>query len=311
MTDAVSVDYNGAAVVLLVVGLLALLGAVLAYLWIDDRHGESLARDLRTALRGRPAPPSGETLGGYLIAFEEEGRRQVLPGRAARQLPHRPRSRRRPHLRAGVHAARPHVAHDPARPGPGSPERPGEACCTADRADRMHNVVGRRCNEGRSWSPTATALLRGLQGAAGPTRAGHLPTCRIRRRTPWCPTSPPLLDVPPEIGLARRGSELDRLESGRRSSMTGYAPGPRARRAPPGAVRRHRRLVAVRGSRLADPAGPAASGAAFATGAPRIRGAAAQKDEERQQSEPGGASSSRARGRAAPDRGRGGPSARG
>ena len=124
------------------------------------------------------------------------------------------------------------------------------------------------------------------QGAGRPLPArGHLLPCRIGRRTPWCPTSPCSSTYRRRSGWHVADPSWTGSSPSRRSSMTGYARVPRARRAPPGTVRRHRRLVAVRGSRRADPAGPAASGAAFATGAPRIRGAAAQEDEERQQSE--------------------------
>ena len=67
-----SLDYNGAAWVFALAGLIAILAGVVAYRQMDDRRGARLGSDLAQARAGRPDAPhqSPRPHNGWFIAFE-------------------------------------------------------------------------------------------------------------------------------------------------------------------------------------------------------------------------------------------------
>jgi dTMP kinase len=216
LTDAVSVDYNGAAVLLFVTGLVVLLVGLLAYQRIDDRRGTSVVGDLRTALRGRPMPTTGTTLGGYLIALEggEGAGKSSQAERLASFLIDRGHEVVLTFEPGSTPVGRMlrMTLLDPAREGPS--DRAEALLYAADRADHVHSIVRPALERGAivitdRYSDSSIAY----QGAG---RA--LPADDIAHLSEWAtaglvPDITVLLDVAPEIGLARRGTELDRLES--------------------------------------------------------------------------------------------------
>ncbi len=216
LTDAAGVDYNGAAIVLVVVGLVVLFVGLVAYQRIDDRRGQSLTSDLRTALRGSVVPPTGATLGGYLIAFEggEGAGKSSQAERLASFLIDRGHDVVLTFEPGSTPVGRMlrMTLLDPDRDGP-SP-RAEALLYAADRADHVDSIVRPALERGAVViTDRYTDSSVAYQGAG---RA--LPAADIARLSEWAtdalvPDVTVLLDVPPEIGLARRGAELDRLES--------------------------------------------------------------------------------------------------
>jgi dTMP kinase len=216
LTDAVVVDYNGAAIALGVVGLMTLAAGALTHKRIDDRAGESLVRDLRSALRGRPVRPTGASLGGYLIAFEggEGAGKSSQAERLASFLIDRGHDVVLTFEPGSTPVGRMlrMTLLDPSREGPS--DRAEALLYAADRADHVDNIVRPALQRGAivitdRYSDSSVAY----QGAG---RA--LPAEDIAYLSEWAtsglvPDVTVLLDVAPEIGLARRGTELDRLES--------------------------------------------------------------------------------------------------
>ena len=90
VTDAMTLTYNGAAIILLLVGLLAAILGVAAYRQMDDRRGVPLLADLRTAFRHEAVarPASAARPGQRLLprVRGRRGRRQVHPGADARRV---------------------------------------------------------------------------------------------------------------------------------------------------------------------------------------------------------------------------------
>ncbi|MEP6761541.1 MAG: dTMP kinase [Sporichthyaceae bacterium] len=74
VTDAMTLTYNGAAITMLVFGLLASLLGVAAYRQMDDRRGVSLLADLRAAFHheavGPPREPRRDQANGFFLALE-------------------------------------------------------------------------------------------------------------------------------------------------------------------------------------------------------------------------------------------------
>jgi dTMP kinase len=74
VTDAMTLTYNGAAITMLVFGLLASILGVAAYRQMDDRRGVSLLTDLRAAFRHEPLGPPRESrrdqANGFFLALE-------------------------------------------------------------------------------------------------------------------------------------------------------------------------------------------------------------------------------------------------
>ncbi len=215
-TDAVVVDYNGAAITLVVIGLVALVVGVLTYQRIDDRAGEPLLHDLRAALHARQEPTPGAALGGYLIAFEggEGAGKSSQAERLASFLIDRGHEVVLTFEPGSTPVGRMlrMTLLDPARESPSA--RAEALLYAADRADHVDTIVRPALERGAivvtdRYSDSSIAY----QGAG---RA--LPADDIAYLSEWAtsglvPDVTVLLDVPPEVGLARRGAELDRLES--------------------------------------------------------------------------------------------------
>jgi dTMP kinase len=216
LTDAASVDYNGAAAILFVTSLIVVLVGALAYQRIDDRRGTSVVADLRTALRGRPAPTTGASLGGYLIALEggEGAGKSTQAERLASFFIDRGHEVILTFEPGSTPVGRMlrMTLLDPAREGPGA--RAEALLYAADRADHVHRIVRPALERGAIViTDRYTDSSVAYQGSG---RA--LPADDIASLSDWAtdglvPDVTVLLDVAPEIGLARRGTELDRLES--------------------------------------------------------------------------------------------------
>jgi dTMP kinase len=74
VTDAMTLTYNGAAITMLLFGLLASILGVAAYRQMDDRRGVSLLADLRAAFRHEPVGPPRDSRRdqdkGFFLALE-------------------------------------------------------------------------------------------------------------------------------------------------------------------------------------------------------------------------------------------------
>jgi dTMP kinase len=216
LTDDVSVDYNGAAVILFVSALIVIVVGALAYQRIDDRRGESVVGGLRAALRDRPAPTTGAALGGFLIAFEggEGAGKSSQAERLASFLIDRGHEVVLTFEPGSTPVGRMlrMTLLDPARESPS--DRAEALLYAADRADHVQSILRPALERGAivitdRYSDSSVAY----QGAGR-----ELPADDIAYLSEWAaaglvPDVTVLLDVAPEIGLARRGTELDRLES--------------------------------------------------------------------------------------------------
>ena len=220
VTDAMTLTYNGAAITMLVFGLLASILGVAAYRQMDDHRGVSLLSDLRAAYHnaavGPPREARREQAGGFFLALE--GGEGVGKSTQARMLAD--------WLRAKGHDVV--VTFEPGGTAVGQrlrrelleiqSERGGlsaraEALLfAADRAEHVATVIRPALARGAVVvSDRYTDSSIAYQGAGRDLETGDI--ARISR---WAtdglrPDLTVLLDLPPEVAL-QRVDVPDRLE---------------------------------------------------------------------------------------------------
>jgi dTMP kinase len=215
---AVAVPLTGDRILLFAAGLLAVGGGILAYRQMDDRRPVPLLADVVTALRGDTTARRRLAGGGVLIAFEGgEGagkstqvRRlqewltgQGLIARATFEPGATPSG-------AGIRAIVLDKAHTGISP------RSEALLYAADRAQHVHDVLRPALDAGE-----VVITDRFVDSSLAYQGAGRtIPLDEVRTLSRWAtqgllPDLTVLLDLPPEVGLARaRGRAVaDRLES--------------------------------------------------------------------------------------------------
>lgn len=214
VTPDVTLRYNGASVTLFLAGLLAVGVGVAAYHHMDDRRGISLARDLWAAVRGEVAagerPP-----GGVFVAFE--GGEGAGKSTQARLLAEWAQARGHDtvltHEPGDTSAGRQirELLLDPASRGL-SP-RSEALLYAADRAEHVAGVVRPALERGE-----VVVTDRYVDSSLAYQGAGRvLPVEEVERLSRWAtgglvPDLVVVLDLPAEKGLARAGTNPDRLE---------------------------------------------------------------------------------------------------
>lgn len=213
--DSITFEYNGAAVTMLLAGLLALGVGIVTYRAMDDRRGLSLWRELIGAMRGEPGY-TVETANAMFIAFEGgEGAGKSTQAKLLASwlqelghdvvLTHEPGA-----TQIGTALRALLLEHRDDHPSP----RTEALLYAADRAQHVDTVV-------------RPALMRGadvitdryLDSSIAYQAAGRqLEADEIARLSSWAtrglrPHLTVLLDVAPSTGLSRFESAPDRLES--------------------------------------------------------------------------------------------------
>ncbi len=282
-TRAVRITYSGAAVVILVAGVLATVVGVVSFRHIDDRRGVSLVRDVVAAVRNLSFDPE-PIVRGYFIAFEggDGAGKSTQVERLAdwlRGRGHEVVTTREPggtllgkQLRA--------VLLDVGTGGLSS--RTEALLYAADRAEHVAAVIRPALRRG-----AVVVTDRYVDSSIAYQGAGRaLSAAEVERLSRWAtqglrPHLTVLLDVDPEVAARRRAGKPDRHRGGvRRVPRPGPAGLPRSGRARTQALsgarrrrgtRRARRLRRRRGGRTAACAagrGAAAADVGFRFGAP-------------------------------------------
>ncbi|HYT10287.1 MAG TPA: dTMP kinase, partial [Mycobacteriales bacterium] len=214
----VAFTVDGARILLAVAGLLAIVGGIVSYKQMDDRRGVPVVQDVVSAVRGDTTTRRRLSRGGMLIAFEggEGSGKSTQASRLADWLAERD---------VGVT-----VTHEPGATDLGARVRDilldsGDGSLTpraeallfaADRAHHVDTVIRPALDRG-----DVVITDRYVDSSLAYQGAGRaLSVDDIRRLSRWAtnglrPDLTVLLDVDPEIGLARArssGREHDRLE---------------------------------------------------------------------------------------------------
>jgi dTMP kinase len=219
VTEAMVLTYNGAAITMLLFGVLAAALGVASYRQMDDRPGMPLLADLSAAYRHEPvgAPYGEPSAGGFFIALEGgEGAGKSTQARLLAQWledkGHRVVVTFEPGGTELGTRLRSVLLDDPA--GPATPSPRAEALLfAADRAQHVDTVIRPALHRGEVViSDRYVDSSLAYQGAG---RA--LDPAEVARVSRWAtgelrPHVTVLLDLPPEEGLRRAGSP-DRLEA--------------------------------------------------------------------------------------------------
>jgi dTMP kinase len=217
-TGFVDFTVDGTRILLVLAGLLAVGGGLLSYRQMDDRAGVPVVRDLLSALRGDTTTRRRLSKGGMLIAFEggEGSGKSTQAARLAEW-----------HTERGVAVT---TTHEPGATDFGvrirqilldSPDgslspRAEALLFAADRAHHVDTVIRPALERG-----DVVITDRYVDSSLAYQGAGRaLSMDDVRRLSRWAtsglrPDLTVLLDVDPEVGLARArssGGERDRLE---------------------------------------------------------------------------------------------------
>jgi dTMP kinase len=214
-TRAVRITYSGAAVVILVAGVLATVVGVVSFRHIDDRRGVSLVRDVVAAVRNHSLDPE-PIVRGYFIAFEggDGAGKSTQVERLAEWL-----------------RARGHEVVTTREPG-GTPlgkqlrdvlldvgtgglsARTEALLYAADRAEHVAGVIRPALRRG-----AVVVTDRYVDSSIAYQGAGRaLSAAEVERLSRWAtqglrPHLTVLLDVDPAVGARRRAGEPDRIEA--------------------------------------------------------------------------------------------------
>ena len=221
VTDAMALTYNGAAITMLVFGLLASILGIAAYRQMDDRRGVPLVADLRAAYHnaavGPPREARREQDGGFFLALE--GGERVGKSTQARMLADWLRAKGHdvvvtfePGGTAVGQRLRRELLEIQSERGGLSP-RAEALLFAADRAEHVATVIRPALERGAVVvSDRFADSSIAYQGAGRDLETGDV--ARISR---WAtdglrPDLTVLLDLPPEVAL-QRVDVPDRLES--------------------------------------------------------------------------------------------------
>ena len=214
--DSVNVPYSGAAVAMLLAGLLALLVGSITYRAMDDRRGVPFLRDLMDAMRGEPVSEV-DTGRGMFVAFEGgegagKSTQASLLATWLRELGHDVVLTHEPGA-TPIGTALRALLLDHRDGEPPSP-RAEALLYAADRAQHVDTVVRPALTRGAD-----VITDRYLDSSIAYQAAGRqLVPDEVARLSSWAthglrPDITVLLDVAPSTGLSRFTSAPDRLES--------------------------------------------------------------------------------------------------
>jgi dTMP kinase len=216
VTEQVSVNYSGAAITLLISGLVATAVGVLSFRSMDDRRGVPLWKDLVAAARSEPYHPARAHGTGYFIALEGgdgagKTSQQALLAEWLRQKGHEVVVTREPGAtRVGglLRELLLDVASTELAP------RTETLLYAADRAEHVDSVIRPALQRG-----AVVVTDRYVDSSVAYQGAGRaLAAEDVARLSRWAtgglrPNLTVVIDVPPEVGLRRSDEPADRLES--------------------------------------------------------------------------------------------------
>ncbi len=214
-TENVAVTYSGAAFVFAGAGLIAIVVGAFAYRQMDDRKGIALWRDVLAAARHEPPEPDPIT-SGYFIAFEggDGAGKSTQVERLAqwlREQGHEVVTTREP----GATALGKRLRSALLDIGDHAPSPRAEALMyAADRADHVERVI-------RPALRRAAVVItdRYVDSSIAYQGAGRdLSPAEVERLSRWAtqglqPHLTVVLDVDPQVAVARRAGPADRIES--------------------------------------------------------------------------------------------------
>lgn len=216
-TENVTLTYNGAALTLLVAALLAIAIGVVSYRQMDDRSGVPLLEDLVRAWKRRhvahpmPGPRQAE---GFFVAIEggdgagKSTQAELLARWLREDLGHEVVLTREPGDTPLGQRLRHVLLH-----GDDIDPRAEALLFAADRAQHVASVVRPALRRGAvvvtdRYSDSSVAY-QGAGRALDGDEVAHLSRWATQGLVPDLTV---VLDVPPEVGLARSPDEADRLE---------------------------------------------------------------------------------------------------
>jgi dTMP kinase len=214
-TPAVQLTYSGAAIVILVAGMLATVVGVVSFRHIDDRRGVSLFRDVCAAVRNLSFDPE-PIVRGYFIAFEggDGAGKSTQVERLAEWLRaggHEVVTTREP----GGTALGKELRNVLLDVGSGGLSARAEALLyAADRAEHVASVIRPALRRG-----AVVVTDRYVDSSIAYQGAGRaLSAAEVERLSRWAaqglrPHLTVLLDVDPVVAAGRRSGEPDRIEA--------------------------------------------------------------------------------------------------